>query len=951
MAKRIALRWLGALALLVLTAANAAAQQNGTITGRVTDVETGNGLSAAVVQVVTATGRAIGSGLSDAQGNFRVPNIPAGTYALVVSMTGYQSARVPDVRVTAGETSIAAAALASSAYVLNPVVVTVQNVEEKAIGAPAHVTTVQKEEIDRRPATSPADHIRAVPGVDVATYGVQSTNVVVRGFNNIFSGALHMLTDHRIASVPSLRVNYLHFAPLTNDDIERMEIVLGPGSALYGPNTASGILHILTRSPLEYTGTSLSVAGGEQSILQLSGRTAHKLSEKFGFKVSGQYLKAEEWGYVDPIEVAEQAKYNSTTLPFDRNFFRRDLMRAVGIDSAEATRRIALIGNRDNDIMRWSGEARADWRASDKLHAAFTAGIMNLGTGIELTGLGAGQAKDWRNMFYQARANYDRLFGQVYLNTSDAGDTYLLRNGAPIVDKSRMWVAQLQHGFSPRAWQSFTYGVDYQKTEPRTNGTINGIYEDEDETTEKGVYLQSQTALSSKFDLVLAGRYDDHSAIPDAIFSPRAAIVFKPAEEHAFRLTYNRAFSTPTSLNQFLDLGSAIPDNQAAQLGYSVRVQGTGRTGFRFTQSGGGFLMRSPFTPTGLGGPGALLPANAATFFPAAVQVLAAGAAARGQPLPANLVQYLLAQTPTAAQIGTDFRNVATGASGSLSAFTLPDIKPIRESTTTTFEAGYKGIIGQRFLLAADAWMERRDGLVTPLTTLTPLLLMNGPQLVAYLTQRFATPQAQGGLGMPQAQAQATAISLAGNATTPGLATIPVGVISSADVNASGPQLLFTYYNVDDQIDYWGVDLSATALLSDAFALSATASFVNDNIFESDRGESITLNAPKTKGSLALNYNSTRRGFTGEVRARYNEEFPVRSGVYNATLCIGGRESGAEGCIESFTLLDLLLGYKLPVPGASLHLSVNNILDEEYRSFPGVPNIGRMALLRLKYEF
>ncbi len=73
--------------------------------------------------------------------------------------------------------------------------------------------------------------------------------------------------------------------------------------------------------------------------------------------------------------------------------------------------------------------------------------------------------------------------------------------------------------------------------------------------------------------------------------------------------------------------------------------------------------------------------------------------------------------------------------------------------------------------------------------------------------------------------------------------------------------------------------------------------------------------------------------------------------MYNATQCIGGTEPGTEPCVESYTLVDLVLGYRLPIQGASLQLSVQNLLDEDYRSFPGVPSIGRMALLRLKYDF
>lgn len=933
-----------ALTLCLLTATALSAQQMGTITGRVSDPD-GNPVSSVTVLVVNDAGGTVRSGVTDPAGNFRITNVPPGTYTVVFQMIGVPEGRVADVRVVAGETTIAGATLAAPVVSLDPLMVTVLGPPRKSTETPTNNTKITTEEVERRPAVTPIDHVKLVSGIDVAQTGVQSANVVARGFNNIFSGALHTLTDHRIASVPSLRVNFLHFVPANNEDIESIEVVLGPASALYGPNTASGVLHILTKSPLTAPGTAISVAGGEQDVLHLTGRTAHRLSETFGVKLSGQFLQANEWGYIDPIEVAERAKFSSGTLPNDSAFFRRDMQRALGIDSLEAARRIALIGRRDFDVQRWSAEARADWQATERLLTTFTAGRMLLGTGIELTGLGAGQAKDWSYTFYQARANMGRFFAQAYLNTSDAGDTYLLRNGAPIVDESRFWVGQLQHGFAWGSRQNFTYGLDYQYTDPRTRGTINGIFEDDDETSELGAYLQSETALHPKFDLVLAARVDDHSGIPDPVFSPRAAVVFKPAEGQALRLTYNRAFSTPSSLNQFLDLASAIPDPNLGRLGFSVRVQGTGRQGFTFRQEDGSFLMRSPFTPAPLGGPTTLLPATAATFFPAAVQVVASGAAARGMPLPPSLVQYLSGLRPTDAQIGTTFVHPArVAAPAPLSTLVLDDIDPIRESITSTFEVGYKGVLSSRLLLAGDVWYEKRDRLVTPLTIQTPLLFMNGPQLVAFLVPRFMQD-----LNMSAAEAQATAVSLAGSPTTPGLATIPVGVISSEDVNANGAQLLTTYYNIDDAVDYWGIDLAATAILSSVWSVKATASFVNENQFETDRGESVTLNAPKYKGGIGVTYDDRR--FNGEARVRYTDAFPVRSGVYNATLCIGGTEVGAEPCIESFTLLDLNLGYRLPFPGASLQLSLQNLLDEDYRSFPGAPNIGRLALLRLKYEF
>lgn len=935
-----------AAALLLLTAHAALAQDTGNLAGAVRDAGSGRPIPGVRVDAVTADGHVAASTTTDARGAYRFTGLRAGSYTVVIKGQEEGADRKLDAVIGVGQTARVDAAIASGNVTLNPLVVSASKRSEKALEAPARVEVVNERDIAARPAVTAVDHLRSMPGIDVAQTGFGSANVVARGFNNIFSGALHALADYRLAAVPSLRVNFMQFVPSNNEDISRMEVVLGPGAALYGPNTADGILHIITKSPLEEQGTTFALGGGSRSALQGEFRTSHLLSPNFGFKLSGKYLRADDWHYTDPAEVAERAKFDSNLA-----FYRADLMRASGISQAEADVRIARIGRRDDDLLRWGGEARADWRFTSNGTAVFAAGVSSVVNGIELNGLGAAQVKDWTYSYYQARANVGRLFGQVYMNRSNAGDTYLLRNGSPIVDRSNIVVAQLQHGMDLGTRQRFTYGGDATWTTPVTEGTINGFYEDRDGTREYGAYLQSETELSRQFDLVLAGRVDYHSALPDLVFSPRAALVFKPAEGHALRLTFNRAFSTPSSLNQFLDLGSPIPNDQLAQLGYSLRVQGTGDTGFHFRDASGGYLARSPFTPAGAGGPGTLLPANSATLMPLAVGVLAARAAQAGQPLPANLVAYLQGLHPTAAQVGLNFLNAVSGEVGSLSALNLPDISPIRESPTNTIEAGYKGILGNRLLVAADVYWSQKQDLVTPLTIQTPLLLLNGQQLGAYLVPRFMQD-----LGYSQQQATALATQLIGSPTSPGLATIPVGVISSSEVNANGGQLLVTYVNVDENIDYWGSDLSLRVLLNQGWSLNASGSWVSEDRWQTQNAGLVTLNAPRTKGSLSLAYDDGEgSGLSGEARMRYTSGFPVNSGVYIGLNCIAGASNSplAEDCVSAYTLFDLNLGYRLPMRGrrTTLQVSASNLFNEAYRPFPGTPNMRRTILARVRYDF
>jgi outer membrane receptor for ferrienterochelin and colicins len=916
------------LAMSLFVAAPAWAQ-NGTITGRVTSSADARPVMTALVEAVTADGRTASSTTTDAEGRFRM-SVPAGSYDVTVNAVGYRAERRVAVAVAAGGTATADVVLTITPFQLESVIVTgTGSVDPKrASETPASVSTVSERDVREQPAVTPVDHIRSAPAVDVIESGVQSRNVVVRGFNNIFSGALLTLTDHRIAGVPSLRVNFLQFVPQIDEDIGQMEVVLGPASALYGPNTANGVLHILTKSPFDNPATTLTFAGGERDLIHGTFRTSHALSDRLGVKLSGQYLRADEWFYRDGGEDSVRAIVDggggAVLFPPD-------------MSAEERAVRSARIANRDFDIHRWSGDVRADWRATDRLTTIFSGGLTNTSS-IELTGIGAAQVVDWKYSYAQARATYGNLFAQTYLNMSNAGDTFLLRNGAPITDKSRVWVSQLQHGLSFGNWQRFAYGADYVRTTPVTEGTISGRNEDNDEYDEVGVYVQSETAVHPMFDIVLAGRIDKHSELPDAIFSPRAALVFKPTQDHNFRATYNRAFSTPTSLNLFLDI-DAGPLGALGPFGFRAHAQAPGRAGINLHASDGSVQIRTPFGLTG----------NATTLRPVSApdiydyQVVAISAAAN---LPASLTAYMLSlkADPEFGGIPVIALDPLTSNASLFSPDAIQDIAGIKESTTSTFELGYKGLIGGRLMLAADVWWSNQKNFTSPLIAATPLVMMGPQQLIAFVQPRLVPALMAGGASQAEAQAQATAIANF-------MAQLPGGIVASADVSPQGPALVLTYINFGE-VDLSGVDLAATAILTEQFQLGATASFVSDDFFRLPLGQDetvVALNAPKRKGTASLTYRNLDRGINGQVRVRYTDQFPANSAGYVGLACV---DSTLEGeCVQSYTLVDLLAGYDLPIPGATLQLSISNLFDEDYQSFIGVPVIGRMALLRLRYTF
>ena len=593
--------------------------------------------------------------------------------------------------------------------------------------------------------------------------------------------------------------------------------------------------------------------------------------------------------------------------------------KAYGITVADANR----VGQRDYDIFRWGGEARADWRFTENGTAIFQVGRTS-NDGIELTGLGAGQTDGWVYTYYQARFNVGRLFAQTYLNTSDAGDSYLLKRGATLVDQSKMWVGQLQHGIALGDDRlDLIYGLDYRKTTPDSKGTIYGRYENDDVITEFGLYGQAELSLTEMLTLIGAARFDNTSVLEDPLWSPRAALVFQPTPTQSLRLTYNRAVSTPTSLNMFLDINGGRAPSTLGTLGYLGRATGPGDNGLSFQNADGTFKgMRSPFSGS-----------------PATVQ------AVTSQNLWINAVNFLLARgTPgvTAAWRGFNASSVGINVYDPLNPTNIvpigqakvADVPHMEASTNNTFEVGYQGVFGARVALAADAWKSKRENFTSPLTLWTPLLLLNGPQLAGMLIAN----------GVPAASAAALAGSVG---------PVPLAVITDPTIPTLGADLIQTYVNYGE-VDLWGADVSLTAFLTDEWTLGATGSFVSDDFFRPKLNgieQSVALNAPDKKATVTVAYRGTDNGFTGELRSRFTAGFPANSADYVGTKCIGGTGPLVEDCVASATIVDMATGYHIPNTGATVQLSVSNLFNSDYRNFVGVPNIGRLAMVQLKYDF
>ncbi len=936
------------------------------IAGSVTDEATGAPLAAVRVDLLGDQSMVVAEAITGPGGEYVITGVPAGTYSVRFTSPGWETV-VTDARsVPDGATTFMSSTMTARAYDLNPLTVTTSRTYEKALEAPAAVEVVSTRQFEERQVTSPVEHVEHQPGVTVGRTGIRGRTAVLRGFNNIFSGRTLFMTDNRIARVPSLRVNIFYLNPTSELDMERVETVLGPGSALYGPNAAGGVVHYMTKSPIRSPGATFSVGGGlrqqgddggigsgpiqggDAGLFQFDGRIAVAPSDKFGFKISGQYFDATEYAFTDLVEAqvagAGQAcigaGFDPTSPacgPFTSGL---DLTNPTDQGVLAQSARNAAMG-RDDGHRNWGVDARMDFEPSPGTSLVLAAGRNVAAQATELTGLGASNVTNWGVTYGQARLRHRDLFAQLFYNYNTNDETFLLRSGRPLSDNSSLLVGQLQYQSRIGSAHRLIYGVDYLGTNPDSKGTINGQFEDDDETTEVGGYVQWEWALSPKFDFTGAFRYDYNSNLADPVFSPRAALVFKPDASNSFRVTFNRAFSTPTSTNQFLDISGGTVPIPGTPFFYDLRATGSGGNGYTYMREGGIPMHMSPFNVLRGGSPREFLPTTTAQLWATAVDLI-------GALLPQAAPLVPLIPVPSADQVGVLALLLDTEVAGggapppgcvappfceAVDLANLQDIEALGPTVSNTFEFGYKGVFGDNVSIGANAWFTRYDSYIAPLRLLSPHVFLNGPQLGNYLSGVFR--QLVGVAFATEAEALGTAAFIADQA-----AQIPLGTVTPTSAGGTASALVAGYQDAGG-FDVMGGELGAGFLLSDRLEMATSLSFINRNTFET-AGEllsEVSLNSPTVRGTASLTYRNDDSGVNGGLRFRAQNGFPFNSGPW-------------VGDLEAITTLDANFGFRIPgYEDLWFQVDVSNVFDKAYQSMLGAPAIGRVVLARMRWDF
>jgi len=154
----------------------------------------------------------------------------------------------------------------------------------------AAIAVVTQEDMRRLGIASLPDALRLVPGLDVARISSNAWAISSRGFNSEFANDLLVLVDGRSLYTPATAGVFWNAEDILIEDVERIEVIRGPGATLWGANAVNGVINIITKRAQDTQGGMMSALGGTDPNAQAAARYGAAIGADLSYRVYAKYL-------------------------------------------------------------------------------------------------------------------------------------------------------------------------------------------------------------------------------------------------------------------------------------------------------------------------------------------------------------------------------------------------------------------------------------------------------------------------------------------------------------------------------------------------------------------------------------------------------------------------------------------------------------------------------------
>lgn len=405
---------------------------------------------------------------------------------------------------------------------LNVKVTSVAKKAQSLNDAPAAVFVISNEDIKRSGAVSIPDVLRLAPGLDVARIDANKWAVSARGFNGRFSNKLLVLIDGRSAYTRTFSGVYWENQDVMLEDVDRIEVIRGPGATLWGANAVNGVVNIITKHASETQGVSLHVGGGKQEQ---------------GF---GALRYGAKWGE------------NTSARAYVKGFARDENTLSIGGKGGDAWSKVQGGFRLDSelsfqDTATLQGDLyHADIDQFSQYPRIATAPPFQINEYDHNRAYGGNLLGRWQHTA-SPTANYSLQF--YY-------DTYT-RNEAPLYERRDTLDLDFQNRFTLLDWHEIVWGLDYRFGHDRLAGKpiAGGVVADRfnppsvNDQVYSGFIQDEMTLIDNRLWLTVGSKFE-HNDYSGFEGQPSARIMWAPHHQHRLWAGVARAVRTPSRADQ-----------------------------------------------------------------------------------------------------------------------------------------------------------------------------------------------------------------------------------------------------------------------------------------------------------------------------------------------------------------------------------------------------------------
>ena len=376
--------------------------------------------------------------------------------------------------------------------------------------SPAAIYVITPEDFKEQGHRTIADALRAVPGFHVRQIDSSKFAISARGFSDRFADKLLVLIDGRSVYTPLFSGVYWEIQDMILEDINRIEVIRGPGATLWGANAVNGVINIVTKGARETHGGHARVGIGNADK---SGeiRWGDQLSEDLFYRLSFKGFEREEYKYEDGTRGVDSWDSSQFNLRTDWYVTAKDT--------------ITTIAN-----------------VQEFRIGSYSTGLTDIGGGFVSPIVLEGDAK-WYNKNFQIDWN----------RAISASEGFSLKSYYDITDNRGLTLEEERHTFDIdfRHWFSindtndFIWGLNYRTTSDDIENSYSvGLYPDHRRISSYSGFLQNTTQLNEQWAIMLGSKigYNDQTEFE---IQPSARLTYEHSEDTTFWASWSRAVRTP----------------------------------------------------------------------------------------------------------------------------------------------------------------------------------------------------------------------------------------------------------------------------------------------------------------------------------------------------------------------------------------------------------------------